>query len=84
MIIRRPDHEPPSEWTPADIRELIDHADDLATNGNPAGFFVANGLLRVNRGFPCDPAEYDACREWIMASADLVRTAWQYGVVHDP
>lgn len=84
MIVSRPERELPTEWTNATIRDLIDHANDLASNGNPAGFFVANGLLRINRSFPFAPAEYAACRTWIEANLDLVRAAWQYEVRTDP
>ena len=79
MIVKT-DRELPSEWTDANVRELLDHANELASNGNPAGFFVASALLRVNRSFPFEPAEFEACRAWIEANLDLVRTAWQYEV----
>lgn len=82
MIATR-DREPPTEWTNADISELIDHANELASNGNPAGFFVADALLRVNRSFPFEPSEFDACRAWIEANPDLVRTAWRFEVRPD-
>jgi hypothetical protein len=83
MIVKNPSREPPTEWNKADIRELLDHANELASNGNPAGYFVANGLLRANRSFPFSDEEYAVCRTWIEANADLVRTAWQYEVRSD-
>lgn len=83
MIVRNERREPPTAWDQAAITELIDHANELASNGNPAGFIVGNGLMRVNRSFPFKTAEFDACRTWIEANADLVRTAWQFEVRSD-
>jgi hypothetical protein len=83
MIGTRTD-EPPSEWTNMDIAELIDHANELSANGNPAGFFVSRGLRKVQPTFPVWDEEYVACRAWIEENRELVRTAWQYVVRSDP
>ena len=82
MIINR-DCELPAEWTNTAINELIDHAHDLASNGNPAGFFVASDLSDVAWPIPRTDEDYAACRAWIEANLDLVRTAWRYDVRYD-
>lgn len=79
-MIGKRERDLPTEWTDSAIRELLDHANELASNGNPAGFFVGNGLLRVNRSFPFTPDEFAACRAWIEENSDLVQTAWNYEV----
>lgn len=81
MIVNR-DCDPPTEWSDDAIEELIDHASDLAMNGNPAGFFVSQGLQRAMKNTPTEG--YAAYRIWIKANADLVRTAWRYGVGRNP
>ena len=75
MIVKNPKREPPSEWSDGAIEELIEHTSDLAANGNPAGFFVGQGLRQAMSANPTE--DYAAYRAWIEANADLVRTAWQ-------
>jgi hypothetical protein len=83
-VIINLDREPPSEGGNADIAELIDHANELAAHGNPAGFFVGDGLSIVQPSWPITDEEYAACRTWIEANADIVRTAWRFGVGRSP